>query len=165
MNSSYCLTQGSVTDVPLLLGLIAIGGIVFACSVMAFRRAPMFGPTLRVVVAACVAILSVIGLIGPRQVLKGPADADVTSSHDSMITAITLPYAAFALALIALLLSIALMKFYTWIRARLESVRKLLNKNGNPIDSNSRPLTRGRFDDRRLAKFDPHRRRRPRDAD
>ncbi len=158
MGSSSYVPQTGVTFAPFLVALIAIGGIVFACSVVALRRAPIFGPASRVVVAACVAVLSVIGLVGPRHSSKSPTDPDATAPTDSLITFLTLPYAALAISLVCLLIFAAFLKAYRRVRSHFQP------NLSEHHDSTGRILNRRLFSQsdvniRRTEKLNPRRKR------
>lgn len=88
MGSSSYVPQMGVTFAPLLVAIIAIGGIVFACSVVAFRRAPMFGPVGRVTISACTAALAVLAMFS---MIAAPVKLPVLSTTTQTPSAITSP--------------------------------------------------------------------------
>lgn len=89
-----------------LIVLMVIGVIVFACSLVALRRAEILGAGSRFVLALCTAALSVIGLwrmLGQHYgVPVTPAQAE--SQADGVFNGILVPYIALALAMLGVLL-------------------------------------------------------------
>jgi len=155
MINTFSLSQGAAIELPFLLALIAIGGIVFAWVATAFRGAQIFGSASRTVVATCVAILAVLGLVYPPPTSKGPPDAGVPSPWEPIIRATMLPYAALAITLIGLFLLIAMVKVRAWIRGRFEALRVSRSKRLSAIKSCRRTCVRGESDERRHKKRNP----------
>lgn len=146
---------GAASDLmlPSLVALVVIGVIVFACTVVAFRRIPMFGPTLRVVVAACIAALAVIGLFRtPQTLVDSDTPAPATGVSPEIEGALVV-FGAMALAMLATLI----MYFLIGLRRKLQSWgRSPLNstvKKGAATGKNRQRTARDRIADRRIRKL------------
>ena len=84
------------------IAFLVIGVIVFACSLVALRRAEMFGAGSRFALAICTAALSVIGLWRLIAQQHGAASSHEETSGGNAIDGILIPYIALALTLLLL---------------------------------------------------------------
>lgn len=86
-----------------MIVLIALGTLVFVGSLASLKSMPLFQPGSRVLVAICVSILSVIGLLGIPY--SNVPDAPVAvNEKNGILAGILCLYAALAMAMLIVLL-------------------------------------------------------------
>jgi uncharacterized membrane protein len=133
---------GQISIEPISLTTLALGAIfvlVFAVTCRAVNRMPLFGDRDGWITAACVAALSVIGLVrffGSSGHVTSPAGE--SRKGGSLLDFVLLPYVALAISIVLVLLLLALGKWWSGKSAMPWSPRRI-----RPT-SEARTLTRKR---------------------
>jgi predicted RNA-binding Zn-ribbon protein involved in translation (DUF1610 family) len=117
---------------------ILVSGIVFVCVLKALTQSEIFSGATRWVLAICTTSLAMIGLLGsiaPGNAMDGKVEA---RGDGSLFHAITFPYAAMALAMVAVVLMLLASRIGMYFRNFVEDENQSRPSDSEIVDDDDR---------------------------